>query len=79
MARQAEGGAPPRTISVTLGIWYDEDMGHIHLAAPGSHWFHSTVSGTPGSVRAHPNLYRKLSRLLAEAGVPYPVGVDEGE
>jgi hypothetical protein len=53
MARQAKGDAPPKTISVTLGIWYNEDTGHIHLAAPGSRWFHSTVSGTPGSVRAH--------------------------
>ena len=38
----------------------------------------STVSTDPDSRRDHPNLYRKLARCLAEAGVGAPPDSEEG-
>ena len=43
---------------------------HIKLAGKGL--TASTVSNDPGSVRYHPNLYGKLSKVLHSAGVPAP-------
>lgn len=67
--RSEEGG---KTAHVNLGVWYDSETGHIHLAAPGSSWFHTTVCDSPGSKRSHANLFHKLARLLEEAGLPGP-------
>jgi hypothetical protein len=61
-----------KTVYVEAGIWLNEKSGHIHIAIPKTDWFHSTVSGDPQSKRSHPNLFKKLSRLLKEAGAPYP-------
>lgn len=61
-----------RTVYLSVGAWYDAETGHIHLTVPSSGWFHSTVNNNPESVRGHPNLYRKLARVLKEAGKPYP-------
>jgi hypothetical protein len=47
----------------------DEKTRHIKLAGKGTA---STVSNDPGSVRYHPNLYGKLSKVLRDAGVPAP-------
>jgi hypothetical protein len=61
-----------RTAYLNLGVWYDEDTGHIHLTLPHEGWFHTTVTDERTSKRAHPNLYGKLARALREAGVPGP-------
>ena len=59
-----------------IGAWYDQATGHIHLTAPNSGWFHTTVNARATSKRGHPNLYNKLARALQEAGVPGPQVVD---
>lgn len=61
-----------KTRSITFSIWYDEQTEHIHLAAPATGWFHSTINNRENSLRRHPNLYMKLGRLLREAGVSAP-------
>lgn len=38
----------------------------IHLTIPGSGWFHTTVSNNPESKRYHPNMFKKLRRVLEE-------------
>ena len=64
-----------KSVKLEIQVWYDEKSGHIKLAGKGL--TASTVSSDASSVRYHPNLYRKLARVLREAGVPAPVS-DEG-
>lgn len=61
-----------KTIYVRMGIWWNEDQGHIHLASPDVRGFHTTVNNNTESKRGHSNLFMKLARALREAGVPYP-------
>lgn len=64
-----------KTARLDVGIWFNADTGHIHLAAKGQ--FISTVSNDPKSKRFHANLYRKLGKALRDAGKPYPAeGLD---
>lgn len=70
--RSAKGG---NTVYLHMGIWYNRSTGHIHMAIPGSGWFHSTVNNESGSKRHHANLFRKLTRALKQAGAPYPEDV----
>lgn len=72
--RKSEKGG--NTAYLNIGAWYDEKTGHIHLTLPHSGWFHTTVTDQPKSVRGHPNLYGKLARALAFAGVPGPQVAD---
>jgi hypothetical protein len=64
-----------KSIPLELRVWYDPASKHIKLAGEGL--TASTVSNDPASTRYHPNLYRKLARCLAEAGVPAPPGAEE--
>lgn len=59
-----------KSISLNLRVWYDPKSRHIKLAGPGL--TASTVSNDPASKRYHPNLYRKLTKALRDAGVPAP-------
>ena len=59
-----------KSVHLDLRVWYDDRSGHIKLAGKGLPI--STVSNDPASARYHPNLYRKLSNLLRDAGVPAP-------
>ena len=68
--RKAESGS--KTIYLKVGVWWDEAQGHIHLTAPSTDYFHTTVNGHEKSKRGHPNLFMKLARALKEAGVPGP-------
>lgn len=60
------------TAYLNVGAWYNKETGHIHLTLPNSGWFHTTVTDDAASKRGHPNLYGKLARALAAAGVPGP-------
>jgi hypothetical protein len=59
-----------KSVRLEVRVWYDEKTRHIKLAGKGL--TASTVSNDPGSVRYHPNLYGKLSKVLHSAGVPAP-------
>lgn len=73
--RKSESGG--NTAYLNVGIWYDNDTGHIHMTLPHSGWFHTTVTDDAKSKRGHPNLFAKLSRALREAGVPGPTETNE--
>ena len=60
-----------KSVKLEIRTWYDEKSGHIKLAGKGL--TASTVSNDPNSKRYHPNLYRKLTKLLRDAGAPAPV------
>ena len=64
------------TAYLNVGVWYDAETGHIHMALPHTDWFHATVNGEATSKRGHPNLFGKLARALNEAGVLAPVVVE---
>ena len=51
-----------KSVRLEVRVWYDEKTRHIKLAGKGL--TASTVSNDPGSVRYHPNLYGKLSKVL---------------
>lgn len=59
-----------KTVRFDVGIWFNADSGHIHMAAKDA--FISTVSNDPASKRYHPNLYRKMAKALRDAGAPAP-------
>lgn len=63
---------PGKSVYARVGIWLNEDTGHIHLTVPGSGFFHTTINANDGSARCHKNLYAKLGRLLRENGAPAP-------
>lgn len=63
---------PGKSVYLDLGVWYDEEQGHIHLTARNVDGFHTTVNNDPASVRGHPNLFAKLAKCLREAGAPHP-------
>jgi hypothetical protein len=65
----------PKTVNLEVGIWWDEADGHIHLAA-GKEDFITTVNNDPSGVRGHPNLFKKLAKVLRDHGVPHPT-IDE--
>jgi len=63
----------PKTISIRLNVWADPRTGMIHLASKEAGII-STVSSEPKSERYHPNLFRKLRRLLIGAN-KWPKGL----
>ena len=68
---------PGKSVYLDVGVWYDEDQGHIHLTARNVEGFHTTVSPDPSSVRGHPNLFAKLAKALKEAGAPGPAEIPD--
>lgn len=70
--RSGKSTGNTKTITLTISVWYDEKSEHIHLVAPETDWFHSTINDREGSARRHANLFRKLGELLREAGVAAP-------
>jgi hypothetical protein len=67
-----ETSKPGKSVYVRMGVWWDEEQGHIHLTAPGVHGFHTTLNNTPGSKRCHENMFMKLAKLLQDEGAPHP-------
>jgi hypothetical protein len=63
---------PGKSVYLDVGIWFDENQGHIHMTAKGVDGFHTTVAPNPDSKRGHPNLYMKLAKCLRDAGAPHP-------
>jgi hypothetical protein len=59
-----------KSVKLEVRVWFDEKSRHIKIAGQGL--TASTVSDDPKSKRYHPNLYRKLSKVLSEAGAPAP-------
>lgn len=67
-SKAGKKGKPPRSVYLDLGIWRDK-RGQIHMASRDGVFTHTTVSNKPGSVRYHPNLYKKLDRVLKSKGL----------
>ncbi len=59
-----------KRVNMAIGIWYNEESGHIHIQSSDFGGFISTVNRNPESVRGNPNLYNKLACCLKEAGAP---------
>ena len=64
-----------KTAKVTIGLWFDEQAGDIHLNIPG-HGL-STVSADASSKRGDPHLFNKLAKVLRDQGKPHPAIVDD--
>jgi len=57
-----------KSVRLEVRVWYDEKTRHIKLCQKGTY----RICNDPGSVRYHPNLYGKLSKVFHSAGVPAP-------
>jgi hypothetical protein len=57
-----------KTGKLTIGLWFDEKAGDIHLSIP-DHGL-STVGGDATSKRGHPHLFNKLAKVLRHQGKP---------
>lgn len=64
-----------KTGKVTIGVWFDEEAGDIHLSIPGQGL--STVNGSVESKRGNPHLFNKLAKVLRDQGKPHPEVVEE--
>jgi len=64
-----------KTGQVTIGLWFDEQAGDIHLSIPG-HGL-STVNAEPSSKRGNPHLFNKLAMVLQEQGKLHPPTIVE--
>ena len=64
-----------KTAQVTIGLWFDEQAGDIHLSIPG-HGL-STVNADASSKRGNPHLFNKLAKFLRDQGKPHPEIVED--
>jgi hypothetical protein len=64
-----------KTGQVTIGLWFDQGAGDIHLSIPG-HGL-STVNGDATSKRGNPHLFNKLAKVLRDEAKPHPEIVEE--
>ncbi|MEO8176404.1 MAG: hypothetical protein ABI626_07060 [Sphingomicrobium sp.] len=64
-----------KTGKVTVGLWFNEDAGDIHLSIPG-HGL-STINGDASSKRGNPHLFNKLAKVLRDQDKPYPAIIEE--
>ena len=64
-----------KTGGVTIGLWFDEKAGDIHLSIPGQGL--STINGDPASKRGNPHLFNKLAKVLRDQGKPHPAVVED--
>ena len=58
------------SVRLNVRVRYDAKSRHIKLAGKGLTV--STASNNPESKRYHPNLFRKLGKVLRDAEVPSP-------
>ena len=66
---------PRKTARVTIGVWYDQQDGEIHLSIPD--FGLSTISSDREKKRGHPHLFNKLAKVLREQGKPHPPIVED--
>lgn len=59
-----------KSIKLDMRLWSNDRTGHIHIGV--SKALISTVSADPASKRYHPNLFRKLAKVLREHSAPAP-------
>jgi hypothetical protein len=64
-----------RTGKATIGLWFDEEAGDIHLSIP-DHGL-STVNADAASKRGNPHLFNKLAKVLRDPDKPHPAIVEE--
>ena len=69
---------PNKTITVSLGVWYNAETGSIHLAPHDRGGPITTDNDNPISKPGHPNLSMKLSRCRRDAGAPHPARTHDG-
>ncbi|MCY4394911.1 MAG: hypothetical protein OXC10_07240 [Rhodospirillaceae bacterium] len=63
---------PGNSIYLEIGVWYDEAKDSIHIASNDVVDFHTTVRADAKLKRGHPNLFRKLAKILRDNGAPAP-------
>ena len=57
---------------VTLRIWYDDEQDVIKMRVAGEL---TSMNNNPASKRGNPSLYKKLAKVLRDAGEKYPSGI----
>ena len=60
-----------KSVYAEAGFWLEID-GSIHLSFKGVPGFHVAVNADPKKPNGHPTLFKRLAKLLADAGAPAP-------
>ena len=63
---------PGNSVYLEIGVWYKEETGSIHIASNDVPDFHTTVRADAKLKRGHPNMFRKLAKILRDSGAPAP-------
>ncbi len=63
---------PGNAIYLEVGIWYDEARDSIHIASNDVPDLHTTVHADERRKRGHPNVFKKLAKVLRDGGAPAP-------
>lgn len=59
-----------KSVTLEVRVWWDPKSRYIKIAGPGL--TASTVSDDPDSKRYHPNLFKKLAKVLRDSGASAP-------
>ena len=60
-----------KTATLKISVWWNSEDGKIHLSSKDPK-FILTVGDNPEKKRGHPKLFRELTKVLKNAGVPAP-------
>ena len=63
---------PGNSVYLEIGVWYKEETGSMHIASNDVPDFHTTVRADAKLKRVHPNMFRKLAKILHDSGAPAP-------
>ena len=58
-----------------IGVWFDAKRNCIKIQSDDA-GFITTVRADPSLKRGHPNLFRKLAKILRDNGAPAPSETD---
>lgn len=65
-------GGPGNSNYFEIGVWFDEAEDSIQIASNDVASLHTTVRANAKLRRGHPNLFKKLTKILRENDAPAP-------
>jgi len=60
-----------KSVYADAGFWFEKDES-IHMSFKGVPGFHVAINADPKKPNGHPTLFRRLAKLLSDAGAKAP-------